>query len=116
MQQEAQIINMASNSTKSLSQIKRKLKLTVSKMMIWRALKGSKFIVRRKMWKAPNLTNDHKVRRLNFAKENKQYKTVAKFKQAIMPAWNGLTQETFQNHINSMPSRIFQMINRFELE
>ena len=70
MQQEVQIINMASNSTKSLSQIKRKLKLNVSKMTVWNVLKRSKFIVRRKMRKAPNLTDNHKVRRLEFAKEN----------------------------------------------
>ena len=70
MQQEVQIVNKASNSTKSLSKIKRELKLNVSKMTIWRVLKRSKFIVRRKMRKSPNLTDNHKVRRLEFAKEN----------------------------------------------
>jgi len=44
--------------------------------------------------------------------ENKQYKSVAELKQAILAAWNGLSLETFQNHINSMPNRIFQVINR----
>lgn len=70
MQQEIRIVNMASNSTKSLSKMKKKLKLDVSKMTIWRVLKRSKFIVRRKMRKAPRLTDDHKVRRLNFARDN----------------------------------------------
>ena len=111
MQQEIQVVNKASNSTKSLSRIKRELKLNVTKMTNWNVLKQNKFIVRRKIRKAPNFTNDHKVRRLNFAKVNKQYKTVAKLKQAIMAAWNGLTQEMFQNHINSMPNPILQVIN-----
>jgi len=44
--------------------------------------------------------------------ENKQYKTVAELKKAILDAWNGLSLQTFQNHVNSMPNRIFQVINR----
>ena len=36
MQQEVQIVNKASNSLKSLSKIKRELKLKVSKWTIWR--------------------------------------------------------------------------------
>ena len=44
--------------------------------------------------------------------ENKEYKTVAELKQAILAAWNGLNLQTFQNHVNSMPNRIFQVINR----
>jgi len=68
--QELQIVGKASNSFKSLSQIKRELNLNVSKWTIWRTLKKSKFIVRRKLKKVPRLTDDHKVRRLNFAKEN----------------------------------------------
>ncbi len=64
MQQEVRIIEMASNSTKSLSTIKKQLKLNVDKKTIWNVLKRSKFIVRRKMRKAPNMTDNHKVRRL----------------------------------------------------
>ena len=70
MQQEILIVNKASNSTKSLSKIKRELKLNVSKTTIWRVLKRSEFIVRRKMRKAPKLTDDHKVRRIEFFKHN----------------------------------------------
>ena len=68
--QEQKIANKASNSFKSLSTIKKELKLNVSKWTVWRAIKRSKFIVRWKMRKIPRLTDDHKVRRLNFAKEN----------------------------------------------
>ena len=68
VQQEIQIVNKASNSTKSLSKIKREHKLKVTKMTIWNVLKRSKFIVRRKMRKAPYLTDNHKVRRLDFVK------------------------------------------------
>jgi hypothetical protein len=44
--------------------------------------------------------------------ENKQYQTPAELKQAIWAAWNGLSLQIFQNHVNSMPNRIFQVINR----
>jgi hypothetical protein len=44
--------------------------------------------------------------------ENKQYRTVVELRKAIFDAWNGLGIQTFQNHINSMPNRIFQVINR----
>jgi len=44
--------------------------------------------------------------------ENKQYTTVAGLKKAILAAWNQLPLQTFQNHINSMSNRIFQVINR----
>jgi hypothetical protein len=44
--------------------------------------------------------------------ENKQYRTADELKQAILAAWNRLSLQTFQNHINSMPNRIFQVINR----
>jgi hypothetical protein len=70
MQQEVQIVKKASNSTKSLATIKKELKLNVSKMTIWNVLKRSKFIVRRKMRKIPQLTDDHKARRLEFARNN----------------------------------------------
>lgn len=70
IQQEVQIVKKASNSTKSLATIKKELKLNVSKMTIWNVLKRSKFIVRRKMRKIPKLTDDHKARRLEFARNN----------------------------------------------
>jgi hypothetical protein len=41
---------------------------------------------------------------------NKQYRTVDELKRAILTAWNNLSLQTFQNHANSMPDRIFQVI------
>lgn len=43
---------------------------------------------------------------------NKQYQTVAELKQAILSAWDDLTIQTLQNHVNSMPNRIFEVIQR----
>jgi transposase len=68
--QERQIIKKASNSFKSLSKIKNELKLNVGKTTVWNTIKKSNVIVRRKLMKAPALTDDHKIRRLKFAKEN----------------------------------------------
>jgi transposase len=42
--------------------------------------------------------------------DNKQYRTVAELKNAISTAWNNLSIETLQNHVDSMPDRIFQVI------
>jgi hypothetical protein len=44
--------------------------------------------------------------------ENKQYQTVEQLKQAILKAWRRLTVQTLRNHVESMPNRIFQVINR----
>ena len=118
MQQEVQIVNKASNSLKSLSKIKRELKLKVSKWTIWR----DKFLFEPQLNRCFELASlfarfesDRKhlgqLVRIIYA-ENKQYKSVAELKQAILTAWNGLSLETFQNHINSMSNRIFQVINR----
>jgi len=41
---------------------------------------------------------------------NKQYRTVEELKLAILAAWNKLDTQTLQNHANSMPDRIFQVI------
>lgn len=43
---------------------------------------------------------------------NRQYDTVDQLKTAILTAWNKLGLQTLQNHVNSMPNRIFQVINR----
>lgn len=43
---------------------------------------------------------------------NKQYITVTELKQAILRAWNNISLQKFQNHVNSMPERIFQVIQR----
>lgn len=44
--------------------------------------------------------------------ENKQYKSVAELKNAIVAAWHSVEQELFDNLILSMDNRIFQVINR----
>ena len=44
--------------------------------------------------------------------ENKTYRTVDELKQAILAACNQLSFQIFQNHVNSMPDLIFQVINR----
>jgi transposase len=93
--QELRIVGKASNSFKSLSKIKYELKLNVSKWTIWRVLKKSKFIVRRKLKKVPRLTDDHKLRRLNFAKENMatDWKKVRQFHaQLQFPSFLGYLQ------------------------
>lgn len=64
------IAKLASNSTKSLSQIKNELKLEVSKETIRKALHENPNIIRSKMNTAPNLSPQHKERRLEFAKLN----------------------------------------------
>lgn len=44
--------------------------------------------------------------------ENKQYSTINQLKQAILDAWQQLNPNLLFNHANSMPNRIFQVINR----
>lgn len=64
------IINTASNSTKTLSQIKRELDLNVSRETIRQVLVTNSNICRSKMMRAPCLKPEHKVARLKFAREN----------------------------------------------
>jgi transposase len=44
--------------------------------------------------------------------ENKTYTTEDELKKAIRVAWNQLSLQTLENHVDSMPNRIFQIINR----
>jgi transposase len=44
--------------------------------------------------------------------ENKQYRTIDELKIAIRTAWDQLSLQTLRNHVDSMPNRIFQVINR----
>lgn len=67
---ERQIGRAASNSTKSVNQIKSELDLDVSKVTIWRALKRNPHIERQKLNKAPRLLERHKVERRNFGQAN----------------------------------------------
>jgi hypothetical protein len=44
--------------------------------------------------------------------DNKQYRNKDELRNAIETAWEDLEQETADNLIQSMPNRIFQVINR----
>lgn len=44
--------------------------------------------------------------------ENKQYGDVEELRSAIQAAWDGLEQEVLDNLIRSMPTRLFQLIQR----
>lgn len=76
------IVQLASNSTISLSQIKASLNLPVCKETVRKILHASPNIIRSKMNKAPNLTPKHKEKRLEFARINmaRQWDTVRSFK------------------------------------
>ena len=67
------VLRTASNSDKSLAQIKAELALEISRPAIWRAIKSSPFIVRSKKQKAPNLTDLHKRNRLEFARDSEAF-------------------------------------------
>lgn len=67
---ERRIVNAASNSTKSCSDIKRECNLDVSLSTIWRTLNKNPNIVRSKMQVAPRLKDVHKLARLEFARSN----------------------------------------------
>lgn len=43
---------------------------------------------------------------------NKQYATVQALKSAIIDAWESIEQTIYSNLINSMPSRIFELIQK----
>lgn len=64
------IVRTASNSQKSLAQIKQELNLSVCRETIRQVLIKSPYIKRAKKTKAPKLTLSHIERRLNFAKTN----------------------------------------------
>jgi IS30 family transposase len=65
-----EIVRMASNTSKSLAQIKQNLKLDVSRETIRQVLVKSPYIKRAKKMRAPNLTPSHIEKRLVFAKTN----------------------------------------------
>lgn len=67
---QRRIIKAASNSLKSLNQIKTELSLDVSRSTVWRCLKDSPYIQRQKLKQAPRLLPRHKEARLQFARDN----------------------------------------------
>ena len=68
--EKRRIVQLASNSSKSLKTIKSDLGLNVCKETIRKVPKDSPHIVRSKMNKAPNLKLVHKQKRMEFAREN----------------------------------------------
>ncbi|PIC13704.1 hypothetical protein B9Z55_027567 [Caenorhabditis nigoni] len=69
---ERKIIREASNSTRSLKDIKADLSLDVCKSTVHNVIRRSGVIVCQKMKKAPKLTDRHKQKRLDFVKANLQ--------------------------------------------
>jgi transposase len=67
---ERAIGRSASNSTKSAAKIKSELNLNVSRETVRKAIHHNPNIVRAKMMKAPKLNEEHKRRRLDFARKN----------------------------------------------
>lgn len=67
---QRRIVQTASNSLKSLKQIKAELSLDVSCSTIYRTLKSSPYIQRQKLKQAPRLLPRHKQARLEFARAN----------------------------------------------
>lgn len=65
-----QIIKSASNSTKSLAQLRAECKLDVSREAIRQVLKANPNIVRSKKMSTPSLKPIHKENRLQFARKN----------------------------------------------
>nr|pir hypothetical protein K07C6.14 - Caenorhabditis elegans [Caenorhabditis elegans] len=68
--EERNIVKAASNSFKSANDIRKELNLNVSKQTVLNMLSQNPSIVRQKIKKAPSMTPDHMLKRLDFAKEN----------------------------------------------
>lgn len=67
---ERAIGRAASNSNKSVAKIKSELQLDVSRETVRKAIHRNPNIVRAKMMKTPKLKDEHKRRRLEFARRN----------------------------------------------
>lgn len=68
--EERRIAKIASNSSKSCSSIREEVNLNVSNSTILRSIKRNPHLVRAKMMPAPRLKEQHKLARLQFAKNN----------------------------------------------
>uniref|UniRef100_A0A1I7WXJ3 Mutator family transposase n=1 Tax=Heterorhabditis bacteriophora TaxID=37862 RepID=A0A1I7WXJ3_HETBA len=44
--------------------------------------------------------------------DNRQFETAKDLQNAISKAWNEIDEDVIKNLVNSMPERIFQVINR----
>jgi len=66
------ILNLASNSPKSLRQIQQELQVDVSRATIHRVIRSSKHIRRQKFKIAPRLLTRHTVARQRYARDNMQ--------------------------------------------
>lgn len=64
------IVNLASNSLKSCAEIKRELDQDIHRSTIWRVLNQSPHIIRMNLQTTPRLTDVHKGKRLEFARNN----------------------------------------------
>jgi transposase len=69
---ERRILNAASNSFKSISNIRDECGVTVSRATVGRVLQNSPNIVNQHLQSAPRLLPRHKEARLEFARENMQ--------------------------------------------
>lgn len=77
---ERRISKIASNSTKSCSEIRKEAGLTVSNSTILRSINRNSNLIRSKMMSAPRLKLQHKNARMNFARSNmnRQWNTIRK--------------------------------------
>lgn len=77
------VIRKISNSSMGVRKVKSALQLDVSHLTVWRAVKSSPVIQRKKMRVRPKLTEAHKVQRLNYAGQhmnwNEEWKKVIFF-------------------------------------
>ncbi|KHJ83946.1 hypothetical protein OESDEN_16346 [Oesophagostomum dentatum] len=69
-QDKRRIRRFSSNSTTILAQTKSELSLGVSRMTIWRSLKGNGNLYREKIQKAPRLTAQHRQMCLALRRNN----------------------------------------------